>query len=203
LSISDRKERQKNELRQKVLKAAEELFVKDGYQNVSMRKIAEKIEYSATTIYRLFENKAEIIDQLIADGYAGVFERYEKILSHCPESPLQAFNDIIKEYIEFGINNSNHYELWFNNSDLIEQDGKLLMSHGRVQYQVYKTWFDLIDECKEKNLLKDNETIAIFQIVWGAVHGVISLRINYPKFPWMPLQEHIDELISQLNSGLR
>ncbi len=197
MGISDRKARQKDELKQKVLKVAEQLFVKDGYQNVSMRKIAEKIEYSPTTIYRLFENKADIIEQLIADGYASVFECYEEILSNQYTSPLQTFNEIIKEYIKFGINNPNHYELWFSSSDLTEKNGKLMMTHGRTQYQVYQTWFDLIDECKEKKFMNNRKTNEIFQIIWSGVHGIISLRINYPKIPWMPLDKHIEQLTSQ------
>ena len=52
MGIPERKERQKQKLRQRVLDAAEELFVEEGYQNVSMRKIAVKIEYSTTTINR-------------------------------------------------------------------------------------------------------------------------------------------------------
>ena len=58
MGIPERKERHRQDLRQRILEAAEELFVQDGYENVSMRGIAEKIEYSPTTLYRIFRNKA-------------------------------------------------------------------------------------------------------------------------------------------------
>ncbi len=60
MSIDDRKEREKEILRRKILDAAERLFVEEGYENVSMRKIAAIIEYSPTTIYRFFESNASM-----------------------------------------------------------------------------------------------------------------------------------------------
>ena len=51
LGIVERKEREKSETREKILDAARELFVTEGYDGVSMRKVAQKIEYSPTAIY--------------------------------------------------------------------------------------------------------------------------------------------------------
>ncbi len=202
MGITERKERQRDELREQVLEAAEELFIRDGYQNVSMRKIAEKIEYSPTTIYRLFRNKADIVDHLIAQGYRGVYQRYEEILSRRPESPLDTLNLIITEYVKFGLDNPNHYELWFATSEIQVIDNQLHMRHGDTSYRVYHIWLDLIDECKAVGSLPDRDALALFQLIWGSVHGMISLRIHHPRFPWLTLEEHVVQLVSLLNRGL-
>ncbi len=194
--------RQRLDLKQRVLEAAEELFVKDGYRNVSMRKIAEKIEYSPTTIYRLFRNKADVMDHLIAEGYSGVYRRYEEILAHRPDSPLETLNQIITEYVAFALENPNHYELWFATSEIRVEDDQLRMRHGEASYRVYHTWLDRIDECKAEGLLPDRDRLALFQLIWGTVHGMISLRIHHPQFPWLPLEQHVKELLSLLNRGL-
>ncbi len=202
MGIAERKVRQRLDLKQRVLEAAEELFVKDGYRNVSMRKIAEKIEYSPTTIYRLFRNKADVMDHLIAEGYSGVYRRYEEILAHRPDSPLETLNQIITEYVAFALENPNHYELWFATSEIRVEDDQLRMRHGEASYRVYHTWLDRIDECKAEGLLPDRDRLALFQLIWGTVHGMISLRIHHPQFPWLPLEQHVKELLSLLNRGL-
>jgi AcrR family transcriptional regulator len=64
MGVKERKAREKETLRQDILDAARELFIREGYQAVSMRKIAEKIEYSPATIYLHFRDKDDIFDHL-------------------------------------------------------------------------------------------------------------------------------------------
>lgn len=202
MGIPERKERQRRDRKRRILDAAERLFAKDGYQNVSMRKIAKEIEYSTTVIYSLFRDKSEIIDQLIAEGYRGVYRRYEEILAHRPDSPLETLNSIITEYVAFALENPNHYGLWFATSEIRVVDGQLRMRHGGRSYHVYHVWLDRIDECKAEGLLPDRDTLTLFQLIWGSVHGLISLRIHHPHFPWLPLEQHVKELLSVLKRGL-
>jgi AcrR family transcriptional regulator len=178
------------------------MFLRDGYQNVSMRRIAEEIEYSPTTIYRLFRNKADMVDQLIAEGYRGVYRRYEEILAHRPASPLDTLNLIMSEYVDFALGHPDHYRLWFSTSEIRMIDGQLRMRHGDRSYHVYQMWLDRIDECKAEGLLPSKDTLTLFQLIWGAVHGMISLRIHHPHFPWLPVDQHVKELLSLLDRGL-
>ena len=202
MGITERKERQRVDLKQRVLRAAEELFVKDGYRNVSMRKIAERIEYSPTTIYRLFRNKAEVMDHLIADGYRSVYRRYEEILARRPASPLETLNLIITEYVRYALEHPNHYELWFSTGELTRIENQLRMRHGGTSYRVYQAWLDRIDECKTQRLLPQRDTLVLFQLIWGTVHGMISLRIHHRRFPWLPPERHVQETLALLNRGL-
>ncbi len=202
MGIPERKERHRTDLKRRILEAAEELFLQDGYQNVSMRKIAEKIEYSPTTLYRFFRDKADIMDRLIGEGYRGVYQRYEEILAHRPGSPLETLNLIISEYVAFALAHPNHYQLWFATSELRMDNGELRMRHGGRSYHVYHVWLDLIEECKAGGLLPAKDTLTQFQLIWGAVHGMISLRIHHPLFPWLPVEQHVKELLSMLRRGL-
>jgi len=69
MSIQNRREREKQEMRQKIFEAASQIILEQGYEKLSMRKIAEKIEYSPTILYHYFTDKADIINQIILETY--------------------------------------------------------------------------------------------------------------------------------------
>ncbi len=183
MGIPERKERQKQELKESILTAVEELFVKDGYRNISMRKIAAMVEYSPSTIYRFFSSKADLVNELIARGYGGIYDRYQTILSNRGNQPLETLNEIIKTYIEFALENPNHFQLWLETSEIQVLNGKLHMQHGDLVYQVYSVWLDLIEECRTAGHFGDRETMTVFQLIWGPIVGIISLRIRHENFP--------------------
>ena len=81
MTISTRKERQKEELRGKILQAAKELFMKKGFEDTSIRNIAEKIEYSPTTIYLYFKDKDDIFCELHKEGFI-LLNQYFRPLAH-------------------------------------------------------------------------------------------------------------------------
>ena len=91
MGVKERKARQKKFLRQEILDAASELFVKDGFENVSMRRIADKIEYSPTTIYLYFKDKAGLLEQVCQETFA----RLSLVLARIqglPGDPVERLN---------------------------------------------------------------------------------------------------------------
>ena len=74
MGITERREREREEVRRKILDAAHELFRREGYENVTMRRIAEAIEYSPTTIYNHFEDKDDLVKALCQEDFAALLE---------------------------------------------------------------------------------------------------------------------------------
>jgi len=202
VGIPERKARHRLDLRRRILDEAEALFAREGYGNVSMRKVAAAIEYSPTTIYRLFRDKADLMEQLVAEGYRTMRGRYEAIFAARPASPLRTLKLVLREYVVFAVGHPNHYQLWFATSRLRMSGGRLEMRHGSTSYRVYRTWLELIDECKAAGELPPRGTLELFLPIWAAVHGLISLRVQHPKFPWPPLSRHVDALLDLLDRGL-
>lgn len=89
MGVKERKARQKRFLRQEILDAASELFVKEGFEHVSMRRIAEKIEYSPTTIYLYFKDKAELLEEVCQETFTRLAHRLTTILEE-PAIPWNA-----------------------------------------------------------------------------------------------------------------
>src|SRR5918992_973820 len=110
LSIKARRERQRQQLRQAILDAAGELILERGYEGFSLRQVAERIGYSATTIYLHFENKDALIAAVIDEG----FERFLRALQavETPD-PLGRIIDLGRAYVRFGLENRVYYQLMF------------------------------------------------------------------------------------------
>src|SRR5262244_3371194 len=100
MGVKERKLRQKKFLRQEILNAASKLFVKEGYENVSMRRIAEKIEYSPTTIYLYFKDKAELLENVCQETFARLSSHLRRILGQ-PGDPVGRLKRGLLAYVHF------------------------------------------------------------------------------------------------------
>ena len=102
MAIQERKAREKEQLRRQILDAARELFVTEGYENVSMRKIADKIEYSPTTIYLYFKDKAELLSAVCRETLLNFLSTLE-MLSRDMSNPVKTLRKSGRAYVEFGL----------------------------------------------------------------------------------------------------
>src|SRR5215472_12025999 len=112
MGVKERRARQKKYLRQEILDAASELFVRDGYENLSMRRIADKIDYSPTTIYIYVTDKAEHLEHVCMETYGQLVQRLSKIMGQ-PGDHVDRLNKGLIAYIEFGLENPHQYRTTF------------------------------------------------------------------------------------------
>ena len=112
MGVQERRTREKHELREEILDAARDLFLREGFENVSMRKIAEKIEYSPTTIYLYFQDKADLLDCICEETFARLVRKQNQI-DQTEDDPLERLRLGLRRYIEFGLKHPNHYQVAF------------------------------------------------------------------------------------------
>lgn len=201
MGVSERRKKETEALRRQVLDVAEDIFVKEGVEHVTMRRIAAEVEYAPTVLYRLFKNKNDLLENLIARGYSGVRERYEGVLKRNDMEPLEALDKILQVYVAYALDHPNHYRMWFDTGILRLDDRSLKMSHGRLQYIVFQTWFDRIEACLDVGLFPGRTSLEVFQVLWSRIHGLISLRIQHPNFPWMPVKRHLKVVLDLSREG--
>src|SRR5919112_1174148 len=99
-----RREQQKEDLRRTILDAAAGLFVEHGYEALSMRQIAERIGYSATTIYRYYEDKDDLLFAIVQDGFLRFGQQLAKA-AQSSDDPRERLPALGHAYIEFGLKN--------------------------------------------------------------------------------------------------
>lgn len=178
MGSTERRERERLELRTKILDAARELFVKDGYEAVSMRKIAERIEYSPTAIYLHFADKSALLQELAASDFAALAEQFQKLGRI--DDPLERLVKCGKAYVDFGLAHPNHYLLMFTLRAPEDAGLKAPEHFSDPRRSSYAFMRDTVAEAMEKKLLRpeldDAELVA--QTLWAAVHGLVSLEFG-------------------------
>ena len=110
MGIKERRDKEKLELKNKIINAAEELFAEAGYQNISMRKISNKIEYSLPTIYQFFRNKADLLLYIFRENNGKLLNIFIEI-SERDYNPIEKLKDMSRAYIDFALENPHYYEL--------------------------------------------------------------------------------------------
>src|SRR5690242_6125241 len=115
MGVLERRAREKEVLRAKILEAATSLFVTEGYENVSIRRIAEKIEYSPATIYLYFKDKAELIQAICEEAFGEMLERIGQAGGSATD-PIEGLRAGLRAYIDFGITHPSHYVIVFGSS---------------------------------------------------------------------------------------
>ncbi|NJM54334.1 MAG: TetR/AcrR family transcriptional regulator [Blastocatellia bacterium] len=201
MGIAERRERQKENLRQEILDVAREMFATEGYESVSMRKIADKIEYSPTTIYLYFKDKNDLLYQICEETFAQLGQEIRAISE--PETDLLVrLYKGLRAYIEFGIAHPHHYKVTFMNP---------LFSHPTDEYHfegsMGERTFDFLRSevatCMQAGVIRSGDVDAISQAIWAGIHGTTSLLIGHTEFPFVERNKLIDTVINTMIAGLK
>jgi AcrR family transcriptional regulator len=206
MGVKERREREKSETRDKILDAARELFISEGYEGVSMRRVAEKIEYSPTAIYVHFKDKNQLFHELCSQDYARLAEVFQS--SAMPIDPVERLRQIGRTYIEFGVQHPNHYKFMFMTPHPpLEPDDEEREKMGNPEVDAYAflKWSvqQAISAGRLREELADAELVS--QTLWAAVHGVISLNIakcTDAWVDWRPLQDRAETMLDVTLRGL-
>ena len=192
MGIKERKTREKEQLRQQILSAARELFVNEGYENVSMRKIANKIEYSPTTIYLYFADKADLLDSVCKETLLKLLNTLEHLKSDISD-PVETLGKSGRAYIEFGLKYPQDYKLTFVIRPQYQKG--LGLDEGSVGEKVFDYLREMVAECVQQGIFHQMDVETTSQVMWSAVHGVTLLLIDFPDFPWTEKDTLIDTVI--------
>jgi len=206
MGVKERREREKSETREKILDAARELFVTEGYEGVSMRRVAEKIEYSPTAIYVHFADKEELFHELCRQDFA----RLQAVMqsAEMPADPIERLRQIGRSYIQFGVRFPNHYVFMFMTPHLPqepdEEDREIMGNPEKDAYAMLKR---AVQEAINAGCFRDEVQDAelVSQTLWASVHGVISLNIAKCKDPWVewrPLEDRAEMMLDITLRGL-
>ncbi len=201
MGTRERKARQKESLRQDILDAARDILLEDGAQKLSMRRIAEKIEYTPTTIYLYFHDKDDILFHLCEEVYGKVADVLKKV-GRQQKDPVERVRKVIAAYIKFGLSDPARYRIAFMHNLPPNVHPQELLKPGTKAQNAYEILRQDVAEALEA--IKDNQrnVEAVAQVMWASTHGIISIVISHPDFPWVERKQMIETTIDLLMNGL-
>ena len=176
MGITERKEKQKTEIRKSILDASIKLFVEEGFESVTIRKIADIIEYSPTTIYLYFKDKNEIFYQLHELGFQKLTTMNASLAA--VKNPLTRLHRMGENYINFGLANPEFYDVMFILNAPMQALENMENCDWDYGENALHSLMEIIDECMKKGYIKKGDTQAVATAIWGMVHGMVSLQIR-------------------------
>jgi AcrR family transcriptional regulator len=198
MGVQERRARQKESVREEILDAARTLFVKEGYEHVSIRRIAEKIEYAPGTIYLYFHDKAEILDRICEETFSKLARKLEAI-NRDQADPFDCLRRGLRTYIQFGIDNPNHYVVTFIQAKQVERQNKIHATAGQRCFDVLRSG---VQRCIDAQQLNCEDTEEVAQALWAGMHGITTLLITC-SFPFIEHNRLIERLVHILMEGIR
>jgi AcrR family transcriptional regulator len=196
MGIAERRERDRDELRRRILDSARDLFAREGYDRVTMRAIAEAIEYSPTAIYQHFKDKDALVEALCHEDFSRLLGAFTS--RPLPPDPIERIRQVGKAYVRFGLDHPNHYRFMF----MTGMKGKdhELSAPGQQSFLVLR---EAVAQGIAAGRLRDIGVDTAAQVLWSVVHGVVSLLVTYrpDQFPHGPAAPDLVE--QALENGLR
>lgn len=186
-------------LQRKILDTARQLLVSVGYAQLSMRKIANSIGYSATSIYLYYDNKDELVHALIDEGVDLLYQELESAnnTGRCPEERVRK---MCHAYINFGLTRPQYYEIMY----VLHPEN--IRRYPAQKYRKARRNLELIaaaiSDGIEEGIFQDNDTMLCANIAWTQLHGVVTLldsqRVDKSIDPELLIEATCDHIVGSL-----
>jgi len=176
---AQRRKEQRAATRRAILDAAIELFQEEGYENFSLRQVAEAIGYTPTTIYLYFKDKDDLLFHTAMEG----FDTFGKMLQEAYDSsidPLERLKAEGQAYVRFALENPVNYRLMFmQRGEFLERETPEGCESVIDSFNILET---TVKECLEAGHFKPGDARSYAAIIWASVHGLASLAIATTYF---------------------
>ena len=174
MGVKERKERDRQEMRETILKSAHQLFVDKGFDDVSIRNIAEAIEYSPATIYLYFKDKNEIFYALHGEA----FKQFNQFMIPLAEvaDPFDRLINMGMKYMDFAFKFPKYYDIMFIMQAPMDCDkNSEEWKEGETAHHQLE---NLVKECQDLGHFKNKEYKTLSFLIWSTMHGMCSLALR-------------------------
>ena len=183
-------------LRGEVLMAAMDLLREtSSEEEVSLRAVAQRAGVSAPAIYLHFADKQALLDAVCAE----VFEALHVVMraaSADADDPWAALRAMGVAYVHFALANPEHYRIV-----MMRVAGSPAATTHEIATGAFGHLLEGVVDCIDVGIL-EGDPVGLGLKLWAAAHGVASLLITKPDFPWPPVEELVDETICMAGNGL-
>jgi AcrR family transcriptional regulator len=182
--------------RETILNTAREIFVRDGYERFSMRRLAADLGCALGTPYVHFKSKEELFQILVEQSFQRLYEVLSGLRDrHQKGDPVVLLKKGMYTYIQFGLQNPNDYRFAF----VLRSPAPDQPYRVHPAFQVMRF---MVTRCGEEGRFCELDVETVAQALWAAIHGITSLLIQRPNFPWVGRTKLIEQVINNAVDSL-
>jgi len=186
-----------DQLRDEILDATRELLLETGHAKaVSIRAVAQRVGVTPPSIYLHFADKTELLGA-VCEARFDDFIRYMIEATAGIEEPLEALWAMGRAYVRFGVENPEHYRIMFMTRPLA--DGLPLDQLPGMN--AFGHLVASVTRCMDAGAIAAGDAFLVATSLWTAVHGITSLLIARPDFPWPDLDRLMAHLVDVQSRG--
>jgi AcrR family transcriptional regulator len=162
-------------MREKILACACDLYLTDGLDGFSMRKLARSLGVTAPALYRHYESRERVLFDVVGEGYRQLTQYLHRALEG--RTAEERFRMAGDGFLEFALRHPRYYEVLFMGVELLRVDDvpEEITAQGCA---VGQFWNDRVRECIDAGLLRAGDTEAIGMALWAHAHGLVSLYLK-------------------------
>ena len=159
--------------REQILASAVELYLQDGLDGFSMRKLARQVGVTAPALYRHYDGKEHVLADVMREAHRAFMSYLDRAIE--APTPLERFSGATDGYLDFALEHPRwHAILCFGPEQLgmveLPEDIEA-MSCARHQF-----WIDRVRECMDAGILKDGDPTQTALTMWAHAHGLLQLH---------------------------
>ncbi|MDZ4369848.1 MAG: TetR/AcrR family transcriptional regulator [Phenylobacterium sp.] len=168
--------------RAEILEAAERIFVAEGYEGATIRKIADEVGVSSTALYMHFPDKACILHEIV-EGTLSQLLRQNTEIAAKPLDAVARTRMMLEAYMRWGFQHPNAYHLVYCATAPVSTDPTPDRTTD-LSRQCYEVFSGVVREVAASGRLRIGEADTAAQSIWTACHGLVALIISRPTFEW-------------------
>jgi AcrR family transcriptional regulator len=188
LSVA-RRARERQQLRARILDAARELFAAEGYDAVTIRRVAEQVEYTPPVIYQHFADKAALIREICLNDWREFASTFHDLSGVA--DPLERLAEMGRRYVDFALAHPNQYRLMFMTPPPADTPvDKMALdpeARGNPDLDANAALRQHVDDAHREGRFNPDldDPAAIAHVLWQSLHGIVSMHIARDQdYPW-------------------
>lgn len=186
--------------RAEILAAAERIFLAQGYEGATIRKIADEVGVSSTALYMHFKDKDQILLEICTEAMERLLSINSQISAE-PIDPVARVRRMLEAYIHFGLSHPNAYRLVFCSSPLANSLQKQEVTNS-LGANCFERFVGVMREIAAEGRLRSGDARTAAQTLWAACHGLTALMITKPSFDWATPADLTKVMMDSLLHGM-
>lgn len=193
--------------RREILDAARDLFVSDGFEQTSVRKVAARVGVSSTALYLYFRDKDDLFTALCDEAFAKLRDAIDAVeAANLP--PLEAAGAQMRAYVDFAMTHPDAYRLIF----MTQGKPDLVLDHrappeatggpGSQGAMAFQALVRQVERLMDAGLIARQDPHMVGEIMWASSHGLVSLIMMRPGLHWTDFDTLVAGMMRTIMFGL-